>query len=96
MRIRQMGYKEYGISKGEEKILLKKCSLYKNRAILLECCEAVYPAIADQLYFSLRHGVSYDKLAFCDVVYISKQNFYGYRRKALCCFKDRLIELGLY
>lgn len=88
MSVRDIGYKDYGINDNElANLLLSIRQDDKNKIIFLNCCIQVKPEIADDLYYSLARGVSYDDLKCILSVPIPKVDFYGYRRKAVATYR---------
>lgn len=93
MKTRQSSYEDYRISPQEKENLLMKCrSADAGTALQLflavqESCEE----IAAELFLSLRRNVSFERLEMAGAILnYSKSDFYGYRRKALFLFKERL------
>jgi len=95
MNIRKAGYEEYGITKQEERLLLKQCAVCDvyGKEALLKICYEVNEYIADYLFISLTKGISYEWLSARIDMHYSKVDFYAYRRKVLYLFK-RAGKLG--
>lgn len=98
MKTRYKGYKDYGFTEGEEKLLLawvRRVGFNHSRA-LLTSCKTANPSISDDLYYSIVRNVSYDDLLR---VYVyqpyAKNDFYAYRRKALAIFRKKMIRQGV-
>ena len=91
MNLRKAGYNAYGFSEGEEKHLLKQCQTGGiDPHTVLECAIEANPGYADELFFSLIKGVSYEKLDFLSHLPASKNDFYAYRRKTLALIRKRI------
>ena len=95
MRTRKASYWDYGISKSEIKELLEKCQNTDSNTerLLLQATQESNYAIAEALFCSLQKGMSFERLdAKMGLHIITKEDFYGYRRKALYLFKEKLME----
>lgn len=90
MRTREKGYEDYGLTPDVVEQLKTMCARRNDPEIFKAVYDAAYesnPAIADELAYSLRRGVSVNRF---DVPY-ADTDFYGYRRLALAIFK-RIVE----
>lgn len=89
-----MSYEDYGISKDKALELKEKCrTLHENEKLLLwECCAVANNDLKYFLYHSLINNLSYDKIYVRSYVPITKDDFYAYRRKALCLFNQELAK----
>lgn len=97
MRVRQMGYEDYGFSDGEAKLLLAYCQdaqKFNDHELLLKSAISSRKEIANLLYFSITNNCSWDQLGKIDYLYVGKGDFYAYRRKTLALFRDALIACG--
>lgn len=94
MKTRKMGYSDYGFAPGEEKKLIKYCrrSDFAESLLLKDACRDSNECIADNLFFSIVYGMSYNKLTCKNYIPLSEVDFYAYRRKALGLFRKGLIE----
>ena len=92
MRTREKGYADYGISIDEAKRLKEYCSSaqFAEHGMLMECAISSNQSIAPELYFSIVKSVSYDELIKIKHIFLPKTDFYGYQRKCLALFKERL------
>lgn len=98
MRTREMGYSDYGFDGKEEKRLKEYC---RNKTfndydafLLMQSAVAANPDLANDMYYSLVNGISYDKISVVKYIPISKSDFYGYQRKCLAIFRNFLIMCG--
>lgn len=97
MRIRQVGYEDYGFSDEEAKKLLAYCHdprKFGEHELLLKSAISAQKEIANLLYFSITNNCSWERLDNIQYIPISKVDFYAYRRKALALFRNALIECG--
>lgn len=97
MKTRETSYEDYQISPQEKDVLLKKCRYGDKKTELQlflaaqESCEE----IAAELFLSLRRNVSFERLEMAGAtISYNKGDFYGYRRKALFLFKERLERVA--
>ena len=95
MRTRNANHNDYGMNTSEYRMLTSMCKRKDDytvktlRAAVQECNEV----IADELFTNLHEGVSFERLdGMKGLCYYSKQDFYGYRRKALFLFKEKIME----
>lgn len=93
MRNRNKGFAYYGISPQKEKEIKKMCknATRKQCELLMEAAIAANPEIADDLYYSLRRGISYEAINNFGCIPIPKVDFYAYRRKCMKIFADLMI-----
>lgn len=98
MRTREKGYKHYNFEEWEVRPFLAWCKSinFSHRNSLMISCRKANPEIADDLYFSIVRGVSYDRLEKMTSQYYAKNDFYAYRRLALAIFRDALKKRKLY
>lgn len=96
MKIREMGYRDYGFDNGEEKRLKAYCrsSEFSEHKSLLDSAISSCPCIAPDLYYSIVGGVSYDDLIKIKCIPLPKADFYGYQRKCLSIFRNFLLFYG--
>lgn len=83
MRVREKGYSDYGLTTEEVKRVYRWCEgLHstdeRERVYALALETKSY--IADDLFFSLTQGLSYDDLIRAHHVGCTKNDFYAYRR----------------
>lgn len=94
MRVREAGYKDYGMTDKEIDHLLKLCQSAdcETEKLLLQAAQESDEEIADTLFYSLRNQLSYDDLFKQDRLFIGKGDFYGYRRKTLYLLNEKIRE----
>lgn len=90
VRTREKGYTDYGFSPGEEREIKNACRQpgFKTLTMLILACHKACPELALIIAFSLRYGLSYDKICYVYDIPLKRDSFYGYRRKALYHFKQ--------
>ncbi len=94
MRTREAGYKDYGMTEKETNQLLKLCQNADSeteKLLLMAAQESSRPLAAD-LFYGLKHNLSYEDMCKRSYVFANKSDFYGYRRKTLFLFKEKLKE----
>lgn len=93
MRTRNKRYEDYGLSQTEAKAIMRHCrgKNFKEYRLLSEACVLSNPDICGYLAFSLLNGVSYDRMLY---VPIGRDDFYGYRRKAIAFLWKKLVNNG--
>lgn len=100
MRTRYKGYKDYGFDEGgeqkESKRIMEYCRApgFVYRRELLESAERANEALADDIFYSIMKGLSYDSIVVNSDIPYSKADFYAYRRKCLFLFRDMLRLYG--
>lgn len=96
MRTRKKKYSDYGVSIEEVAKLKEYCKDMdaESDRLLYEAACMTEPSLADKLYKSLKNRTSYDTMEKQGHMFISKGDFYGYRRKCICLFRDKLIFYG--
>ena len=95
MRTRDKSYSDYGLSKHEVKYLLKLCKDLSLRSSLNESAKEVYPEIALELANSLAFGWSWESMNAKNYIPIDENSFYGYRRKTLWIFAQKIKKLDV-
>lgn len=95
MRTRDKNYADYGLDKKSVKALLQLCRDTRYYHILSESAQEVYPMIALELTNSLHLGWSWETLDTKKYVPIDSNSFYGYRRKTLWVFAQKIKERGI-
>lgn len=85
-----MKYADYGLDKNTVKVLMQLCRDMRWYHLLSEAAHEVYPMIATELTNSLHLGWSWETLDTKKYVPICKNSFYGYRRKALWLFGEKV------
>lgn len=98
MRTREAGCKDYGL-KVDEVILLTSMCKRKNDCFVSALKTAAHESnenIEQELFRNLHEQISYESLeAEMDlkgIPFVSRQDFYGYRRRTLFLFKEKLKE----
>lgn len=97
MRTREAKLSDYGVFPEDEKKLLRRCreSTREERQTLLGFCIKSAPeGLEVPVYESLVTGRSYDEIHKRDYIPAKKDDFYGYRRKAMGLFYDFLRVSG--
>lgn len=100
MKTRGMGYREHYLTENEVEKIIKDCMSDgpfvdgNGRDILRDAVVSSNPQIAEQLYNSIRYGLSYDKISKGEYIPISKNDFYGYRRLCIANYNDLLRMYG--
>lgn len=89
MRQRNIGYQTHEI---DVKQILERIRTggESERHMVMSACYVTYPALADDLYMSIVYGLSYERIEAMkrEPVPLWKNDFYGYRRKALSIYYD--------
>lgn len=90
MRTREKSYNDYNLSDDEVKKAFSFCRGPDFTSIdmfsLLSCAQDVYPDLTYDICYSIRYGVSYERMDAARYMDITKDSFYGYRRKAIAKF----------
>ena len=96
MKTRKISFREYGFEPGEEKRLKEYCrkSDFNDHTDLINAALSANPSIANDLYYSIVTGLSYDKIGRIRYIPITKVDFYGYQRKCLNIFRNFLLMQG--
>lgn len=96
LRTREKGYKDYGFEDGEEQHIKEYCRRddFSDHDLLLKSAISANPCIANDLYYSVVKGLSYEAIDRMRSIPISKADFYGYRRKCLAIFRNWLLFYG--
>ncbi len=94
MRVRDASYRDYGLSESDCNALFKKCQAADRdtEKILFAAAQESNEEMAADLFYSLRRDVSFECLDTAAVLPYNKVDFYGYRRKALYLFSEKLQE----
>lgn len=94
MRTREMTYDDYGISPEEREELRKQCRSRdeKTQLALLHSAYLSNCEISDELYYSLRKGISYERLCIAKDIPINRNDFYAYQMKTIALFKVMMDE----
>ena len=97
MRIRDMTWKDYGMSKKEKKIVEQFCtdpSAY-NLVVIKAAIDSTNKSISKELYNSIVHKQSYAEQCMRNYIPIGEKDFYGYRRKAIYKIYNIMVQSGL-
>ena len=98
MRTRYMSYADYGITERDKIHILDFCrnanevELQIIDTALSEINEYIRPYIKR----SLTEGISYDRIVVKDEIYLSKEDFYGWRRKGCAAIMRWMIWTGTW
>lgn len=93
MRTRRTYYKDYGMSADCVKWLKSYCTTTTEPIIIRESAEEACTFMLDELYRSLRYGMSYtDVQDEVDYLPCGREDFYGYQRKTLFLLMEKLLE----
>ena len=91
MRTRKKKLSDYGVPVEDGKKILALCRMAnkKERQELMQICISSAPCgIEVFVYWSLVLGMSYDEILKKEYIAATKDDFYGYRRKAMAQFYD--------
>ena len=93
-RIRDKGYKDYGIDKGTDRRILEfaRNSTLSEKITILDICHEVNTDIAGLLFDSVTKRLSYEKLDRRYGVPYMKNDFYAYRRKVIAEIHVRMMQ----
>lgn len=88
MRTREKGYDDYGLKPDEVAAAKLACRSpdIDTRSRLFYACMAAKPEIALDLAMSLAYNLSFERITANHEIYTVRDDFYGYRRKALWLF----------
>lgn len=94
MKTRNASYNDYGMADSENNKWLEKCrnADCDMEQIMLQAAQESNEGIASTIFFSLRFGVSYERLIVVSDIPINRVDFYAYRRKALFLVKEKMIN----
>lgn len=92
MGAKEKSFKHYGVELREMDELKNKCRSLngEQKGMLYRSCLESDIGLSEHIFYSLTTGTSYDNLNKINRVPINRDDFYGYRRKALVIFKSRL------
>lgn len=93
MRTRKKKLSDYGVFPEDEKKILAMCRMAdkQERQELMQICIASAPCgIEVYLYWSMTLNMSYDEISKKEYIAATRDDFYGYRRKAMAKFYDWL------
>ena len=98
MRTRYKSYGDYGITEDEKMYILDFCRMANDeqKMIIKNALAELNPYIAPYIYYSLTEGKSYDKMIVRKEIYMSKEDFYGYRRKGMEAIKRYMLWHGIW
>lgn len=96
MRTRYTGFNDYGMDDHESKEIKELCQKAEGSdlVLLLMACQDSYEYAAFEMFLSLKLNISFDRLVndFAHEICISKEDFYGHRRKSMYLFKEKLMN----
>lgn len=98
MLIREATYEDYGFSAEEDRKINEFCKNLemRDKVLLLQCAEEVYPSVSDELYCCITIGASYDRMTYGRSISLCRKDFYAYRRKTLAVFRAALKACNRY
>lgn len=99
MKTRQTSYGDYGIDKAEINVILEFCKNANDewRDIIRAALDVEMDKYkADVVFKALTEGISYDVMFQQDYLYMTKQDFYGYRRKGMEAVKRWMILYNIW
>lgn len=96
MRTRDKTYADYGFQRNEEKYIkyLARQPSYEQRLLLFDSAYSANQDIAEDIIFSIVSGTSYDEIMKIHYIPVTRVDFYGYSRKTLAIYRDKLREYG--
>lgn len=96
MRTRNKGYADYGIEEEEKIDILGFCKLAdeEEKQIISWALKELPTYIMPYIYMSLVDGISFEKLDAKYSIAMSKEDFYGYRRKGCEAIKRYMLICG--
>lgn len=65
-----------------------------DKVLILHAAEDANPSIANELFYSLVNGLSYDRMMKCKYIPLKRDDFYAYQRKCLATFRNFLLMHG--
>lgn len=97
-RTREKSYLDYGITDNEIKYIKEFCknSNDNEKPIIKTALSELQPYIAPYVYYSLVDNLSYEDICAKNYLYISKGDFYGYRRKGMAAIKRWMILYNIW
>lgn len=98
MLTRDANYEDYGFEEKEDKKFNDFCRKLnmRDKILLLQCANEVYPSISDELYCCIVIGMSYDKMSAKKFMSLNRKDFYAYRRKTMAVFRATLKACNRY
>lgn len=96
MRTRNKNYSDYGMTDQEKDQILAFCrdAGEEDREIIFFALKELPPYMVPYIFMSLVDGKSYEKLDAQYGMAMSKEDFYGYRRKGIEAVKRYLLMCG--
>ena len=97
--MREKSLRDYGITAEDEeklKIKVKNLSEIEREHLVYAALSSCDPLLAVSVIRSIEEGLSYDKLNKKQYIPALPDDFYGYRRKTIATFYDRLRLFGLW
>lgn len=94
MRTREKTYKDYGLSDDEINYIKEFCTksnAEEQKNIIEIALSELSPYIAKKCLESLINNKSYDDLCKEEYIFLSRVDFYGYRRKGMAAIKRWMI-----
>lgn len=90
MKIREMGYDDYGITPEEVQRITNLCRSADSFCVLAKAAAMANKSIAALIIASLANNLSYDQLSTWVNIPYSSVDFYAYRRKTIVIMRDLL------
>lgn len=88
-----MRLSDYGLTQDDVRTIKRYCSENPDfKECVMNIAVSVNIQIADALTESICEGKSYNNV----IVYISENDFYGYRRKCFAVIKKMMVENGIW
>lgn len=98
MRNKDKKYKDYNITvqqaKGTEKYILSDAFTERDKYILEQAALLTNPDVAGELIENISQKKSYDTIYKQKYIPLSRNDFYGYRRKCIVNFRNLKLLLG--
>lgn len=96
MRKREMSYEDYGMTKAEVRYIKEFCrnANEEEKKLIRNALSDLNPYISPFIFHSLINCKSYDDITRNNSIYVSKVDFYAYRRKGIESIKRCMILEG--
>lgn len=85
MRTREMTYADYGMTEEDREKVKEFCKNARaaEKAFILSICLEVKEDIATDLYYSLIKNLSFERIEKANLLYMKRDDFYGYKKKVI-------------
>lgn len=89
-RVRETYMSDYCLTKKDIRRLMEYCKAVgiQQQDIILKAAQITNESIAVPLFINLTTGMGYDKISQCYEIPMKRDDFQGYRRKALSVLHD--------